>query len=290
MKLNSIPLISTELLGNSLFECITIDATDGKPLSRSEPTMINIGVVCLCLRGSGIFSINEQEYTIGKGSLITLLPNSVIKGSHSSDDFLGYAIAVDTKAIMSVRAGDTVKSFVRISANPVLKISEQQTSSVIELCEILRRKRSEANNPFGKEIVHHLLAVLCYEIHALYQSQIPELKAPAHPSRQSTLCQQFLELVEHHAAHHRDMGFYADKLCITPKYLSVVVRKSSGRSPIEWIDRTVMLYARTLLASSDMTVQQIATELNFPNPSFFGQYFKRHLGTTPKKYRTQTKH
>ncbi len=290
MKSDTLPLISAESLGNSLFECMTIDATDGKPLSRSEPTMIKIGVVCLCLRGCGTFSINEQEYTICKGSLITLLPHSVIKTTHSSDDFLGYAIAVDTKAIMSVRAGDTVKSFIQIFANPVLKISDKQTSSVIELCEILRHKRNETNNPFNKEIAHHLLAVLCYEIHALYQSQITNLKAPSHPSRQSSLCQQFLELVEHHATHHRDMGFYADKLCITPKYLSAVVRQSSGRSPIEWIDRTVMLHARTLLSSSDMTVQQIAAELNFPNPSFFGQYFKRHAGVTPKKYRTQRRY
>lgn len=95
--------------------------------------------------------------------------------------------------------------------------------------------------------------------------------------------------MEECSTHHRDIGFYADKLCITPKYLSVVVKKVTGRSPVDWVDRSVMLYARTMLTSSDMTVQQIAAELNFPNPSFFGQYFKRHEGVTPKHFRDKSK-
>ena len=288
MKLDTISLISTESLGSSLFECITIDvANDKRVLPHSEPTMVKVGIVCLCLRGHGTFTINEQRYEIDKGSLITLLPNSVVKNSTSSDDFLGYTIAVDTKFLMSVRVGDAVKNYVHISANPVLKISDKQSSSVIELCEILRHKRNEERGYYSKEITRHLLTALCYEIHALYQSKINDLRTPFRLSRQNIICQKFFELVEHHAAQHRDMGFYADKLCVTPKYLSVVVRKTSGRSPVEWIDRTVMLYARTLLSSSDMTVQQISAKLNFPNPSFFGQYFKRHAGVTPKKYRTQ---
>lgn len=287
MNVDTLPLISAESLGNSLFECVTIDIASGnRPLPKNEPTMVKVGIICLCLRGEGTLTINEQPHKIGKGSLVTLLPNSVIKNS-SSNDFLGYTIAIDTKFLMSVRVGNAVKSYVHISANPVLKISDKESSSVIELCEILRHKRGEGSNCYSKEITRHLLTALCYEIHALYRSKNAELKSPSHLSRQESICQKFFELVEHHAVQHRNMSFYADKLCITPKYLSVVISKTSGSSPVEWIDRTVMLYARTLLSSSDMTVQQIAAELNFPNPSFFGQYFKRHSGVTPKKYRTQ---
>lgn len=288
MKLFSVPTLSTDSLGNSLFECMTIDATHGEvPIAHDEPIVVQAGVICLCLRGSGKIIINEKEHEISKGNLLTILPNAVVQGANSSDDFLGYAIAADTKFMMSIQMSDVIKSYVYISANPLLKINEEQSASIIELCEMLRRRREETNHLFGKEICRHLLTVLCYDIHSFYQEQVEELQDVTCRSRQSALCQEFFKLVEKNATKHREMSFYADKLCITPKYLSVVVRKSSGRSPVEWIDRTVMLYARTLLSSSDMTVQQISTELGFPNPSFFGQYFKRHEGITPKRYRSQ---
>lgn len=288
MESYKMPSISTASLGNSLFECVTIDVASGDGrFGRGVPTIVKMGVICVCLRGSGKICINEKEYPISRGTLITMLPNSVIKGISSTDDFLGYAIAADTQFMMSIQISDAVKSFIHISSNPVLQINEEQTATIIELCEMLRRRREEEHSYFSKEISRHLLSILCYEIYGFYRSKISELSEPVGRSRQSSICQEFLELVEQYAPQHRDMGFYADKLCITPKYLSVVVRKLSGRSPIEWIDRSVMLYARTLLTTSDMTVQQVASELNFPNPSFFGQYFKRHEGVTPKRYRAK---
>lgn len=81
------------------------------------------------------------------------------------------------------------------------------------------------------------------------------------------------------------MAYYADKLCITPKYLTIVVRNTSGMSATEWISRIVINNAKALLTGTQMTVQQISNKLNFPNPSFFGQYFLRHVGKTPKEYR-----
>lgn len=284
----SIPSLSTASLGNSLFECVTIDAGRGEnSISQGRTVIVQVGAICVCLRGSGTICINDKEYQIGKGNLITILPNAVVKGVISSDDFLGYAITADTKSMMNAQMSDMVKSYIHISTHPVLKISEEQMATVIELCEMLRRRQENPHYNYGEEICRHLLTVLCYEIHGFYKEQVAELDDLGCRSRQSTICQEFFELVEQYASKHRDMGFYADKLCITPKYLSVVVRKSSGHSPIEWIDRTVMLYARPLLTSSDMTIQQISAELGFPNPSFFGQYFKRHEGITPKRFRTK---
>lgn len=81
------------------------------------------------------------------------------------------------------------------------------------------------------------------------------------------------------------MAFYARELCLTPKYLSSVVKKTTNRTVTEWINETVVLDAKTQLKSSQMTVQQIANYLNFPTPSFFGRFFKKHTGMTPKAYR-----
>lgn len=284
------PPISTGSLGSSLFECITIDAADKEKMeNRAElPVCVQAGAICLCLRGEGKIVINETVYHISQGDLMTILPNTIISVSSSSTDFVGYAIAASTRFMMNIQMSDVVKNYVYISANPILSIDQSEMNSIIEIGEALKRWRDRENHPFVKEIQQNLLTILCYEIHACYKMRIgAHGEHEVGNSRQSTICQDFLVLVERHAVEHRDMGFYADKLCITTKYLSVVVKRLTGRSPVDWIDRTVMLYARTLLSSSDMTVQQIAAELNFPNPSFFGQYFKRHDGCTPRQYRLQ---
>ncbi len=288
MKSYVIPTIPVEGLGNSLFECFTIDLENSNTPTATLPMKVKAGVVCVCLRGTGKLVINNRTYEITKGSLITILPNSLICDASSSEDFLGFAVATATNVMSSFQMGDVVKGFVYISNHPVLKIDEQQMSMIVGLCEMLTQKRKEKkNHPFKDETVHHLLAVLCYEIYGYYMKHTDVVDTPVACSRQSSLCQEFLSLVDRYATEHRDLDFYADKLCITAKYLSLVVKKVSGHSPVEWIDNAVMIYARALLSTSTMTVQQISAELHFPNPSFFGQFFKRHEGITPKKFRTQ---
>ena len=142
-----------------------------------------------------------------------------------------------------------------VANNPVLSITDEQMAKVVEICEMLKRKREEKDHPFGKDIAKHLLTVLCYEIQSFYMGKMPEnVQFQSTSPRHDRLCQEFLELVNKHATEQRLMGFYADALCITPKYLSMIVKKHTGRSPLEWINRTVMIYARTLLTSSDKTI------------------------------------
>ena len=279
--LNS-PSIDTTSLGGSLFECMTIDAEDiNKPTEKGTPLLLRAGCVCICLRGSADFVINSHAHTLHKGDMLTLLPNTIVQSGDSSDDFMGYAIGANTKFMTTIQMSDVVKSYINISNNPIISLNEEQTRTIIELCEMLKHKRAQKEHPFNHEISKNLLAVLCYEIHSFYQLQPP---VGSH-TRQDTICKEFLALVDRHAIEHRDVSFYASELCISSKYLSMVIRKASGRSPAEWINRAVMLTAKTLLATSDMTIQQIANHLHFPNPSFFGQYFKRYEGCTPNTYR-----
>lgn len=99
------------------------------------------------------------------------------------------------------------------------------------------------------------------------------------------LLEDFLKLVRTNYKEQRGLDFYADKLCFTPKYMSSVVKQASGISAGEWIDRYIILEAKALLKSTNMTIQQIGDEFNFANQSFFGKYFKRLVGVSPKEYR-----
>jgi len=99
------------------------------------------------------------------------------------------------------------------------------------------------------------------------------------------LIEKFLNLVQMHYKQERGLEFYADKMCITSKHLSRVLRETGNKSPNDLIDDRVVLEAQALLKSTNMTIEQISDELNFPSQSFFGKYFKRVTGMSPKEYK-----
>jgi AraC-like DNA-binding protein len=105
--------------------------------------------------------------------------------------------------------------------------------------------------------------------------------------RDKTFFRQFLFLLSHEQLKRQQVGYYADKLHITPKYLSTICRKVSGKSPIRWITDSVMEDCYEMLRSTNLTVKEISNKLGFPNSSFFGQYFREQAGMTPVEYRTK---
>ena len=140
---------------------------------------------------------------------------------------------------------------------------------------------------YVRESVSAILSSVFYQ----FASYVDDYLRVEHPdtrtdsSRSRRMFEDFMKLVKdnHHA--ERMVGFYADRLCVTPKYLSKVVKEVSGRSAPEWIDGFVIMSAKSMLKYSDMTVKEIAIELNFPNQSFFSKFFKSQTGATPNEYR-----
>ena len=108
-------------------------------------------------------------------------------------------------------------------------------------------------------------------------------------SRQEMLYSKFIDLLSWNFRKEREVKFYADKLCVTPKYLSQVVSGLTGRTPSDYIEELVVMESKALLNSTPMTIQQVSDELHFPSQSFFGKYFKRIVGMSPKEYRKSTK-
>ncbi|MDR1763503.1 MAG: helix-turn-helix domain-containing protein [Dysgonamonadaceae bacterium] len=104
-------------------------------------------------------------------------------------------------------------------------------------------------------------------------------------TKHDELVGEFLQLAERHFKSERQVGFYAEKLCLTPEYLSQIIKTATGKSANEWIDDYVILEAKALLKSSKLSIQQIADELHFADQSVFGKYFKRMEGVSPKEYR-----
>ena len=139
------------------------------------------------------------------------------------------------------------------------------------------------HDDYHRPTVTALVAALMHHYDRLF-SQQTDMQAHSR-SREQTIFDRFIQLAGQHCAEHHQIGFYADRLCLTERYLGTVVRQTSGTTAKDWIDRALVTQAKVLLRYSDKTVVEISEELCFPNPSFFSKYFKRLTGMTPLEYK-----
>ena len=149
---------------------------------------------------------------------------------------------------------------------------------------LLYKKISEENNLFRDFTIQYLIQATFYEVCQLLLKHL-EIKKKKLPHKED-IFKQFLKLVETHHYKERDISFYAEKLCLTPKYLSSIIRDVSGELAGNWIDNYVIIEAKALLISSNLTIQEICYKLNFSTPSSFTRFFKRITGMSPRKFRT----
>ena len=136
---------------------------------------------------------------------------------------------------------------------------------------------------YNRQIVSSLVAAMMHHYDGIYHQHIDFLKASQ--SRKQTIFDRFIYLVNQHAKREHQIGFYADKMCLTQRYLGTVIRQASGTTAKEWIDRALAEYIKIELKHTDKSIAQISEDMGFPNPSFFSKYFKRLTGRTPLEYR-----
>lgn len=152
---------------------------------------------------------------------------------------------------------------------------------MLTYCKMVQSVIKVTDNPNRMEIIRHLTIAFFYGL-GYYFHKLPD---GTKETRSEVLMRNFLKQVQAFHKQERKVEFYADRLCLSPKYLSQTIKSYSGKTAGEWIDEYVVLEAKVLLRSTNMTIQQIGDELNFPSQSFFGKYFKRLTGMSPKAYR-----
>ena len=132
-----------------------------------------------------------------------------------------------------------------------------------------------------------MLSSVIYNLASVWSAHMEEKGAVSQgvTNRSRAMFEQFIKLVSEYHTMYRNVGFYADKLCLTPKYLSRLIKDASGRSAPDWIDAYVILEAKNLLKYSSMAIKEIVFKLNFPNQSVFYKFFKARTGMTPTEYR-----
>ena len=253
----------------------------------SSPTSLNAACLTVCLKGWCKLELNLQQCEMREGMLGIILPDQIVLQRERSDDFSGSFIAVsrDFMDLVIPTMQQLFPMFFMIKERPCIAVTADELQAFEEYHSFLWSKVKLKDNPYRKEITQGLLMALFYEIYDIYQGHAVKERTPK--SRKEDLFARFIRYVYEFYKEERSVSFYADKMFLTPKHLSTVVKEVSGKTAGEWIDSLVILEAKAMLKSSEQSIQEIADELHFANQSFFGKYFKHHTGFSPKEYRKQ---
>ena len=281
--LKPIPPKSASGEANPLFTYIDSKDYDSIINENNVPRIFNRGGIFICLAGEGYVIINEHKYPLSARTMCVAFPGTIIQGFHRGEGFESYTLRIDTDFLRDLSFPSAPSVHMLLRENPCVVLSEEQLESILKVCRMMHERDSRADHPYHEQINALMLTLLCYELAGVYIQDIPVMREPC--SRQDVIFRKFLSLLATDITISREVQYYADKLCITPKYLTIVTRQMSDRSAATWITHSVILNAKALLATTQLTVQQVSNRLNFPNPSFFGQYFLRHTGMTPKEFR-----
>ncbi len=252
------------------------------------PFKLDVTVSIICMTGTIKGYINLNPYTTKAPGLVIILPDQILQYEYVSDDFSGLYILMSKRFSdgLLLNLQERLPLFFAISNNPSMPLTKEQLGIMLEYYQMLQKTVQMKENPYRLEIVKHLIHAFFYGTYHIFQGVFHNRPGSNKKSKHELLVEKFMSDIQTHYKEQRGIEFYADKLCLTPKYLSKVVKETSGLSAGEWIDNYVMLEAKALLKSTNMTIQQISDKLNFASQSFFGKYFKRHVGMSPKEYRS----
>lgn len=249
----------------------------------------------LCLRGEFDIEVNSTHYTVTPGSLVVLGPNRVLSPSLSMAGeveiytlFLSPEFMSDINFDLNVVGGRQLMSDV-----PIVALTPEQTEHMCRYFDLLHlntRNNGDADNEenvCSRNIARNLIAAILYQLIYISETYRRDTDISPVKNRKLNYAKEFFDLVRKYHTRERSVAFYAGKLFISPKYLSLIIKENTGRSATEWIDSYVIMAAKNLLRFSGENIQQVAYRLNFSNQSAFGKYFKHLTGMSPTAFKEQ---
>ena len=270
-------------------ECITASSDSQMQVFRF-PCRIDAFIIGVGPEGETSVSFNLHEFRLKKDSMFIFTPKNILL-VNSQQYFKADVIAIspDFMRRINIDIKNMMPLFLKFVENPTLALTPEESRSMRGMIAQIERETRGPETHFSFDIVSGLIAATIYKVGDImyhYLAEHPEGQNNSH-NRAEEYFKQFTHLLGEHFREERSVGFYARQLCITPKYLTTLIKRISGQSVSEWIDNYVILEAKTLLKYSTMSIQEIAYYLNFPNQSFFGSYFKRNTGMSPSQYKAQ---
>lgn len=251
-----------------------------------HPVKLSFTIAIFCLAGRMTLQINLQDFELRANDILIVLEGAIGEYRGMSDDTRIAVVAFASEYFQTAFQTDATMSLQRrLYASPLCHLTSEAMEETMAIYHLMKAKITETDNPFRKGALLGYTQVLTYNAYKyLLAADSGDGRLKEKSSRQQELYTRFMEEVHQSYTKERSITYYADRLCVTPKYLSQIVHKVSGRFAGDWITDFVILEAKALLKSRKYTVQQVADKLNFANQSFFGKYFKEKVGCSPTEY------
>lgn len=253
-----------------------------------KPRRLNCITFVVVRHGQLTAEVDLISYTLRANTLLIINPGSLFRISSVDPERLDTTLLfVSTKFLLDINIdlnALNIRSLIE-KRSPAVRLTSGEIQKLLRYFDMMELHAHEEITIFSINVARSLCAAIFYEL-----LQINYMRINRHADemgstrRRTTYVHDFMRLVHFNYMNHRTLAFYAEKLFISPKYLTVLVKEATGRSATEWIDEFVIIEAKNLLRFSGKNIQQVAYALNFPNQSSFGKYFKRLTGISPMAY------
>lgn len=230
---------------------------------------------------------NDRELLIQKGDLYIYSPGLAVTILDGSADYQSVCLMVDESTSLESPA---VRDMVTLAFMPIVRLSSPTVSLLPEQVYTFERRLQEmigyqqSDNVYKEKLLRMLFAVFMVELQNVMEQTVTHHHMPP---RVEEIFVGFNRLLPEYFIEHRDIGFYADRLCITGDYLSRIVKRVSGRTVSDFINQMLMMEACYLLRTSSQSIAQISNSLHFSEPAAFTRFFIRMKGMTPKEFRNK---
>lgn len=269
-------------------EQFVISDPDWSVARLNYPVRFAFGIMLLCRKGTAQLSINLQEYRLEHGTQVLVIPGTTAMLLSVSDDFQASCFAFSSQMFDEASYRLDLPFFRFIGDHPVSLHGAETFEPVALWFEMMGHTYEDRENMFRNTIVRNRLQNMFMEYYDKIQRKKLHDMARV-PDRQTDLCRRFFNLVGENCRQEHRVEWYADRLCVTTRYLSAITRESVHMTPKEVIDRMLMLEIRILLETSGKTVQEIADATGFRDQAYLSRYFRRQTGRTISQYRRVVK-
>ena len=231
--------------------------------------------------------INLHEVHVHEGQILALTPGCIFEGISVSEDLRFFGMMMETEFMDAMRKnlGFQIDLTHRYLNYTVRDLSELVMGNSIQMYNLLCQELEVDDYHYKREVIQRYCEILALKNISFNNNAetLPALNKPL--NRKEQIFHDFLACLEQYYTQERSISFYADRMCLTPKYLSTIIKEVSGKHGMQWIDEYVSLEAKALLRNSSLSVKQVSDQLNFPSQSMFGRFFKKMTGYSPKQYK-----
>ncbi len=252
---------------------------------------IETNIVIVCTEGKLQLDVNGKTIGAKAGEVLFFPPGVIMDNYLISPVFECKILCMSNKIVQKFLQGniDIWNSALYISKQHSVTLSEDNRKNFNHYYELIISAISKSDEPLGKEIVESLIRSALLFLCSLIPDSKSELSPKNGRGTKESILEKFLELLSVQTVKRQPLDFYAEKLCITPKYLSSACRAVSGKTASQWIGEYVAQDIFYYLKNTDISVKEIADTLGFENLSFFGKYVKHTFGLSPRDFRKKNK-